>query len=80
MNAAQTEAIRRLESQLTSVAGVPVQITIRDENSFTWSTDERDEVAAKKLVDFARADSRVSAVSVAHDDECGSFVYVSVSA
>ncbi len=78
MNAQQAPRIFRLESDLSDLAGTPVRITIRGKLSFTWSTEDRNEVAAEKLAGFASKYPGAT-VTVHHDDECGSYVYVDIA-
>ena len=40
---------QELENNMTKVVGVPVEITIRDKKSFTFSFEGEDEVAAQKI-------------------------------
>jgi hypothetical protein len=69
-----TEQKAILESHLTKVAGVAVEITIRGDRSFTISTEAEDRPACEKLVAYF-SEAQAKSVSVEHD-ECGSFVYV----
>lgn len=43
---------QELEYNMTKVAGVPVEITIRGEKSFTFSFEGKNEVAAKKIQEY----------------------------
>lgn len=43
---------QELEYNMTQVAGVPVEITIRGEKSFTFSFEGKNEVAAKKIQEY----------------------------
>lgn len=63
-----------LEQHISKIAGAPISLTIRDLKAFTWSTEERNDVAAEKVRAYFAADAE--SVTVMHDDECGSFVYV----
>ena len=63
------------EAQISKIAGATVELTIRGERSFTFSLDEVNEKAAAKIAKFFEGQA---AVSVTHDEECGSFVYVEV--
>lgn len=40
---------QELENNMTKVAGVPVEITIRGKKSFTFSFEGKNEVAAQKI-------------------------------
>lgn len=68
-----TEHRDALTAKLSAMAGVAVEITIRGARAFTISIEQRNERAADKLAAFFASGS---VVSVEHDDECGSFVYV----
>lgn len=73
--------LRILENCLSAVAGVPVEITIRNVGRFTWSIEQRNESAADRLVAWMEDGGYAGAkVDVHHDDECGTFVYVDVPA
>jgi len=67
--------ISKILSDLTG--GVEVELTIRGDRSFTFSTEEKNEAAAEAIADYFRGSA---SVNVEHDDECGSFVYVEVAA
>lgn len=64
------------QQNLATVAGMPVEVTVRGERAFTFSTAVRNDAAAARLADFFRKGGPDVRVSVEHDDECGSFVYV----
>lgn len=68
-----TAAHKSLEQQISKLAGVPVEMTIRGERSFTFSTEERNEQAADRIAAFFKGQAKAEIV---HDDEVGSFVYV----
>ena len=40
---------QELENNMTQVAGVPVEITVRGQRSFTFSFEGKNEMAAKKI-------------------------------
>jgi GTP cyclohydrolase II len=65
---------RLLEEHISKIAGAPVSMTIRGLKEFTWSTEDRNDEAAEKIRAYFAAAAK--SVTVAHDDECGSFVYV----
>ena len=67
------EAKAGLEVKISRIAGVPVELTVRGESAFTFSLPEVNKTAADKIADFFAS---MAKVSVEHDDECGSFVYV----
>lgn len=62
-----------LVDRLSAIAGKPVEITVRGDRSFTISTEHEDHVAGARLADFF---SGQAAVSVVHDAECGTFIYL----
>jgi hypothetical protein len=70
--AARTAA---LEATIAKVAGVPVSLTIRGERDFTVSTDE---VCLDLLARVGGFFGHHATATVDHDDECGSFVYITV--
>jgi hypothetical protein len=64
---------QNLEAQMTKLIGQPVELTIRGEQSFTFST----ETVCRNLGDkIAAYFGKLATVTVDHDDECGSFAYV----
>lgn len=40
---------QELENNMTKVAGIPVEITVRGKRSFTFSFEGKNETAAKKI-------------------------------
>ena len=60
-------------THITKLAGVAVELTIRGDKEFTFSTFERNDAAAERIAGFFRGTAKVE---IAHDDEVGSFVYV----
>lgn len=62
-----------MQAKMSEIAGATVEITIRGDRAFTLSFEEVNKPAADKLVKFFEGEAKVS---VEHDDECGSFVYV----
>lgn len=80
MTATQAARLRVLADILSTVAGAPVEITIRGDASFTWSLAERNEAAAAKLEAYAKEQPAGCNVATVHDDEAGSFVYVDFNA
>lgn len=71
MNAPQQKA--NLEKQLSAHVGQTVEITVRDLRSFTFSTQLVDVAAAEKIAEFFHGQGKIS---IEHDQECGSFVYL----
>ena len=43
---------QELENNMSKVAGLAVEVTIRDKKSFTFSFEGKNEVAAKKIQDY----------------------------
>lgn len=60
---------------INQVAGREIEITIRGDRSFTFSFDEIDEVATRKICDFFKGSAKIS---VETDEECGTFIYCDV--
>lgn len=58
---------QELEYNMTKVAGVPVEITIRGEKSFTFSFEGKNEVAAKKIQEYFNP---VASLDYDYDAEC----------
>ena len=64
-----------LEAALTQIVGAPVEITIRGERDFTFSTEHVDQDFEFHLVAFfGKAMEIASETQI--DDECGTFVYM----
>lgn len=57
---------QELEINMTKVAGIPVEITIRGEKSFTFSFEGKNEVAAKKIQNYFA----LVALEYDYDEEC----------
>lgn len=57
---------QELEHNMTKVAGVPVEITIRGKKSFTFSFEGKNEVAAKKIQEYFNH----VALDYDYDEEC----------
>ena len=75
MNIADRKA--NLESIISEVVGEPVELTVRGLGSFTFSTETVVADLGDKVAEYF---GRLATVSVDHDDECGSFVFVEVVA
>ena len=43
---------QELENNMTKVAGIPVEITVRGKHSFTFSFEGKNETAAKKIQQY----------------------------
>ena len=67
------EMKKALEAKISQVAGVAVELTIRGDRAFTFSTEERSDEAAQRIAEFFAGEA---VVEIEHDDEIGSFVYV----
>ncbi len=72
------KGMEAIAQRVSRVAGVPVEVTLRGGQSFTFSTDERNTQAADRIAAFMRIDNRAD-VRILHDVECGSFVYVDIN-
>lgn len=59
-------------AKMKAICGVAPEITIRGEKKFTFSFENVERVAAAKLSKFFSD----YVVSVDHDEECGTCVYV----
>ena len=76
MNASIQSRKEALETQISELAGVAVELTVRGARSFTFSTNEITERLGDVLTKFF---GKLATVSVEHDEECeGSFAYVEV--
>jgi hypothetical protein len=65
-----------LEAQISQLAGMRVELTVRGARSFTFSTFEITERLGDVLTKFF---GKLATVRVEHDEECeGSFAYVEV--
>jgi len=64
-----------LENQLSALAGVPVEITIRGERQFTFSFETVDANATAAIVKFFDNQARMT---IETDEECGTFIYATV--
>jgi len=69
-----TDRKSNLEAALKQVVGAPVEITVRGERDFTFSTDRIDQDFEFHLVKFFGAAMTLQSVDI--DDECGTFVYM----
>ena len=64
-----------LESTLTKVAGAPVEITIRGDREFTFSTEIVHQDLEFALFNYFAGAMQISAPTEI-DNECGTFVYM----
>lgn len=69
--------IRNLQEQLSRHVGIPVDITIRGERAFTFSTDKVTPELEDRIRTFF---GQVFALTTKHDPECGSFCYADLRA
>ncbi|NUM72760.1 hypothetical protein HUU40_00220 [candidate division KSB1 bacterium] len=67
-----------LAEKLSEAIGVTVEITIRSEEKFTFSTDEICHDLEARCVEFF-APHLVIECKTDHDEECGSFVYMAIA-
>lgn len=67
--------IEKLQFTLSKVVGSPVEITIRGERKFTFSTDRVDQDFEFHLVSYFGNLMAIDAETQI-DDECGTFVYM----
>jgi hypothetical protein len=68
-----TIATSLLEAKVSTIAGAPVELTVRGLQEFTFSTEVVNSDAAEKISAFFASHAKVEVV---HDFECGTFVYV----
>jgi len=59
-------------NELNQVAGREVGITIRGERSFTFSFEDIDKEATRKICEFFDGHAKIE---VSEDEECGTFIY-----
>lgn len=70
-----TERKAALENQLTQIADVPVEVTIRGLRQFTFSFETVNESAVAAIERFFGQHAKFE---VEYDDECGTFIYATV--
>lgn len=70
-------ALEILAEKLSEAIGRKVEITIRSETHFTFSTEQVCADLETRCVEFF-APHLVIEQETEHDDECGSFVYMAV--
>jgi hypothetical protein len=63
-------------AKISQLVGTEVEITVRGDTSFTFSTET---VTANLGTDLAQFFGSLATVTVEHDDECGSFAYVELA-
>jgi hypothetical protein len=66
------DRMANLKKMLTERIGVPIEITIRGERKFTFSTDQVTPDLEARLAEFF---GQTMTLTSEHDDEVGSFVY-----
>jgi hypothetical protein len=66
---------QNLEARMTALVGKPVELTVRGEKAFTFSTETVTADLGERIAAFFGA---LATVRVEHDEECGSFAYVEV--
>lgn len=65
-----------LEQRFSGIVGRPVELTVRGEREFTFSTETVcDDLPARVAAFFGP----LASVTAAHDPECGSFAYVTAA-
>lgn len=57
---------QELENNMTKVAGIPVEITVRGKKSFTFSFEGKNEMAVKKIQQYFASVS----LEYDYDEEC----------
>lgn len=76
MKASTQSRKEALESQISQLAGMRVELTVRGARSFTFSTFKITERLGEVLTKFF---GKLATVRVEHDEECeGSFAYVEI--
>lgn len=71
-----TERKTRLEDHMTALVGAQVEITIRGEKSFTFSTENATANLGNIISDYFGS---LATVETEHDAEIGSFAFVEVA-
>ena len=66
-----------LEARISALVGAPVELTVRGDRSFTFSTEAVTASLGDVLAQFF---GKLATVRTEHDEECGSFAYVEVPA
>ena len=68
----------QMEDFLSKEVGEPVKITFRCDGKITFSTENVSERLEKKITSLfkAREEASGNKITVLHDDESGSYVYV----
>jgi hypothetical protein len=64
-----------LENQLSSLAGAPVEVTVRGLRQFTFSLETVNETAVAAIKAFFGQDAQLE---VEYDNECGTFIYATM--
>lgn len=67
----------RLEANISKAIGISVELTIRGERKFTFSTDEVNRELPTKISAFF---GKAATVTEDHDEECGTCAYVEIAA
>lgn len=75
--AALNARFAKIETEVSAVVGAPVELTIRGEQSFTFSTETMNAELGDKVATFF---GPYASVTCDHDAECGSFAYVEIEA
>lgn len=70
-----TERKASLESQLSTIAGETVEVTIRGLRQFTFSFESVNQAATDAIVKFFGSQATLT---VETDEECGTFIYAEV--
>jgi len=58
-----------LEAHLSQIAGVPIEITIRDDRKFTYSFDGKNEAAYNRLLKYSKGSGTIGKYS-GYDEDC----------
>jgi phosphatidylserine decarboxylase len=70
-----TERKQALENQLSQIAGLPVEVTIRGLRAFTFSFESVNASAVAAIENFFAGNLKMT---VETDDECGTFIYATI--
>lgn len=65
-----------LEAIMSDIVGVEVELTVRGDRKFTFSTWDVMPTLGEKVAGYF---GKLAKVTVEHDEECGSFAYVEVA-
>jgi hypothetical protein len=62
-------------NKINKVAGREVEVTVRGLRSFTFSFEDVDKEATRKICEFFKGHAKIE---VQEDEECGTFIYCDI--